>query len=154
MICDIMNKVISAPVCRRSIKNNIKEIFVMASFLDTKDTTSEFEAEDIAQNKVMGIFAYIGLLVLVPIFAAKGSKWARWHANRGLVLLIAEVAVAFTLSLLGMIPYVGWIFWVLESLCYVAFCLLIVFGIVTAAKGKAKAFPLVGSIFEKITILK
>ncbi|MBR4256316.1 MAG: hypothetical protein IKQ18_04055 [Clostridia bacterium] len=126
----------------------------MASFLDTKDTTNEFEAEDIAQNRAMGILAYIGILVLVPIFAAKGSKWARWHANRGLVLLIAEFAVCFTLGLLALIPYVGWIFWILESLCSLAFCGLIVFGIITAAKGKAKAFPLVGALFEKITILK
>ena len=126
----------------------------MASFLDTKDTTNEFEAEDIAQNRAMGILAYIGILVLVPIFAAKGSKWARWHANRGLVLLIAECAVCFTLGLLALIPYVGWIFWILESLCSLAFCGLIVFGIITAAKGKAKAFPLVGALFEKITILK
>lgn len=126
----------------------------MAGFLDTTDHTSEFEAEDIAQNKAMGILAYIGILVLVPIFAAKNSKWARWHANRGLVLLICELAIGFTLGLLGYIPYVGIVFRILEWLVYLAFAGLVVFGIVTAAKGKAKDFPLVGGLIAKIKILK
>ena len=126
----------------------------MAGFLDTTDHTSEFEAEDIAQNKAMGILAYIGILVLVPIFAAKGSKWARWHANNGLVLAICEVAVYFTLGLLGLIPYVGIVFTILEWLSSLAFVGLSVFGIVNAARGKAKEFPLVGGLVSKIKIIK
>ena len=133
----------------------------MAGFLDTTDHTSEFEAEDIAQNKAMGILAYIGILVLVPIFAAKGSKWARWHANRGLILLIAAVAIgvaSLVLALLGLIPYVGIVFrilkWILYFVSYLCLAGLMVFGIVTAAQGKAKDFPLVGGLIAKIKILK
>lgn len=126
----------------------------MAGFLDTTDHTSEFEAEDIAQNRAMGILAYIGILVLVPIFAAKGSKWARWHANRGLILLICEAAVCITFGLLALIPYVGFVFSILEYLTLLAITGLVVFGIVTAAQGKAKDFPLVGGLIAKIKILK
>ena len=133
----------------------------MASFLDTTDHTSEFEAEDIAQNRAMGILAYIGLLVLVPIFAAKGSKWARWHANRGLILLILAVAIGVAsaiLALLGLIPYVGIVFrilqWIVNVVAYLGLTGLMVFGIVTAAMGKAKDFPLIGGLIAKIQILK
>ena len=56
------------------------------------DRTPEFEQEDIQNNKVMSILAYIGPLVLVTIFAAKDSKSARFNANQGLVLLILEAA--------------------------------------------------------------
>ena len=136
------------------VNKKAKEKQIMAGFLDTTDHTSEFEAEDIAQNKAMGILAYIGILVLVPIFAAKGSKWARWHANNGLVLAICEIAVWLTLGLLGLIPYVGWIFYLLESLASLAFIGLSVFGIVNAAKGKAKEFPVVGGLVSKIKIIK
>ena len=60
---------------------------------NTNDFTEEFEQEDIQNNKTMAILAYIGILVLIPIFAAKESKFARFHANQGLVLLIIMVPV-------------------------------------------------------------
>ena len=39
---------------------------------------------DVQNNKVMAVLAYIGLLVLIPIFAAKDSKFARFHSGQGL----------------------------------------------------------------------
>jgi uncharacterized membrane protein len=120
------------------------------NFFDTPDTTSEYEAQDIQDNKVMGILAYIGILVLVPIFAAKNSRYARFHANQGLVLLICGAAVIITLSILGIIPYVGIVFRIISILAELAFAGLVVFGIVHVAKGRAKELPLIG----KFRILK
>ena len=40
----------------------------------------------------MAVLAYFGILVLIPILAAKESKFARFHANQGLILLITGVA--------------------------------------------------------------
>lgn len=51
--------------------------------MQTEDNTSEFEQEDINQNKVMAVLAYIGILVLVPLLAAPNSKYARYHVNQG-----------------------------------------------------------------------
>ena len=123
----------------------------MANFLDTTDHTAEFEADDIQKNKVMGIFAYISWLVLIPIFAAKDSKWARFHANNGLILAICEIAIWIVFGLLGIIPYAGFIFWFLGWLCSLVPIALSVFGIINAAKGKAKELPVIGG---KIKILK
>lgn len=58
-------------------------------YMQTEDNTSEFEQEDINQNKVMAVLAYIGILVLVPLLAAPNSKYARYHVNQGLLLFIA-----------------------------------------------------------------
>ena len=112
-----------------------------------KDRTQEFDAQDAQNNKTMGILAYIFILVLVPIFSAKDSKWARFHANQGLVLFIIEVAssIIFT-SLLSRIPYIGWLFALIGWLIYVGCVVLSVIGIVNAAKGKAVEFPVIGSI--------
>ena len=120
------------------------------NLFDTPDHTAEFEAQDIQDNKVMGILAYIGLLVLVPIFAAKNSKYARFHANQGLVLLICAAIVLTVLGILTVIPYVGIVFKILESLASLAVTGLAVFGIVNVARGKAKELPLIG----KFKILK
>ena len=113
-----------------------------------EDRTAEFDPADAQQNKAMGILAYIGPLVLVPIFAAKDSKFARFHANQGLVLLIANAALSILGAILGLITWVLKLFlvWPFQVLCVV----LIVFGIVSAAKGQCKELPIVG----KFKILK
>ena len=111
------------------------------------DRTAEFEKEDAQQNKVMGILAYIGILVLVPIFAAKDSKFARFHANQGLVLAIFEVASYLIFSvILSMIPKIGWLFGVIGWIISVGLLVLAVLGIVAAARGQAKELPIVGQI--------
>lgn len=47
---------------------------------------------------LMGTFAYIGLLVLVPIFSgATASPFVKFHAKQGLVLFVGEIlAVVLT----------------------------------------------------------
>lgn len=123
---------------------DLKETF--RKIVDTKDTTSSFGKGDVEKNKTLSILAYLSWLVLIPLFAAKDSRFARFHCNQGIVLAIAEIAVGIVLGLLGMIPYVGWVFTVLGSLVELVCLLLAIFGIVNAANGKAKELPLVGGI--------
>ena len=113
---------------------------------NTKDHTEEFDPQDAQTNKVYGILAYIGILVLVPIFAAKESKWARFHANQGLVLCIVLVAASLIMGILGSIPYLGWLFYIIGALLEIPAVILMVLGIVGAAKGQAKELPIIGGI--------
>jgi len=114
--------------------------------------TSQFDSKDIQDNKVMALLSYLGILVLVPIFAAKGSKFARFHANQGVVLLICEVVWQVIATILSMIftsmglAFVGMIL----SLVSLVFFVLAIIGIVNAVQGKAKQLPVIG----KYTILK
>ncbi|MDO4733556.1 MAG: zinc ribbon domain-containing protein, partial [Bacillota bacterium] len=52
----------------------------IAALNNTADTTGDFDKADIEQHKVMGVLAYLSWLVLIPIFAAPKSKFARFHA--------------------------------------------------------------------------
>ena len=117
---------------------------------NTKDTTSEFDQNDVEQNKVMAILAYISILVLIPLFAAKESKFARYHTNQGLILCICEIIVWVIFSILGIIPFIGIIFRILNVVISLGFLALAILGIINAANGKAKELPLIG----KFTILK
>lgn len=108
-----------------------------------EDKTSQFTAEDINANKAMAILAYLGILCLIPIFAAKDSKYARFHANQGLVLFIAMIA----LYIVGIIPILGTLIKIIGLL---AVAVLAIMGIIAAAKGEAKTLPLIG----KFVILK
>lgn len=127
-----------------SFEEKVKKIF------DTKDTTADYDAKDAEDNKAMGVLAYLSWLVLIPLIAAKDSPFARFHCNQGLLLAIVETVVAVVFGLLSMIPYVGWLFGVCESLCELCCFVLFIFGIMNAVNGKAKELPLIG----KYKILK
>ena len=125
------------------------------SLNQTEDTTSQFSREDIQQNKVMAVLAYLGILVLIPILAAPNSKFARYHANQGLVLVIVGVAYTILNTIITSVFYVvswglGSIISSLLGLASLVFVILAILGIVNAASGKAKELPVIG----KITILK
>lgn len=121
---------------------------------NTADTTAEFDAQDITSNKAMAILAYFGPLVLIPIFAAKQSKFARYHSNQGLVLLIASILYGIAYSILSsIILAISWRLYFIVSiigLVSIVITVLAIIGIINAATGKAKELPLIG----KFKILK
>ena len=120
----------------------------IAALNNTADTTADFDKADIEQNKAMGILAYLGPLVFVPMFAAKGSKFARFHANQGLTLFIACVAWSIVYSILNwIILAISWRLYFISSiigLFSLVFLVLAVLGIVNAANGRAKELPIIG----------
>ena len=71
------------PQCGTPIPPEDRDIFTE---FYTDDTTNQFSSEDIRQNKGFAVLSYIGLLVLIPIFGASRSPFARFHANQGVVL--------------------------------------------------------------------
>ncbi len=122
----------------------------ISGFNNTADTTASYDRTDIEQNKVMAILSYFSLLVLVPIFAAPTSKFARFHANQGLLLLIVEVAWWIIQIILTVIIYaISWrlgFLTIILSLVNIPILILVILGIVNAANGKAKELPLIGKI--------
>jgi len=110
----------------------------------------EVEAEDAEKNKIFGILAYLGPLCLVPIFAAKDSPFAKYHANQGLVLFLLEIIIIISLRVINVIiftvmPEVGFIASIL-GLAHLAWLILLVIGIINAAAGKCVPLPVIGGI--------
>lgn len=121
------------------------------NMMNTNDTTSQFDPQDINDNKGMSVLAYIGFLFLVPLLACPNSKFARYHTNQGLVLFLLEFALGIVTGILGIIPIAGLIIGGLLSAVGGIFTLvLMIMGIINAAQGQAKELPLIG----KITLLK
>lgn len=116
---------------------------------NTKDSTAEFDQSDIEQNKILALFAYIGILFLVPLLGAKDSKYARFHANQGLLLFVAEIAYSvayFVVSaiILMIAPFLFFLPAIL-GLVNLVFLAAAILGIVNAVTGKAKELPLIGT---------
>ncbi|WP_280770717.1 hypothetical protein [Salipaludibacillus daqingensis] len=132
----------------------------MAEDVSSAVKSSASDAED---NKLMAVLAYLGILVLIPLLAAKESRFAQYHTNQGLVLLIFGV-IGFTglfiissvaTFILGNIPVLGALVGLLlGGLLYFAawvfFMIIMIMGIMNAAKGQEKPLPLIG----KYNILK
>ncbi len=126
----------------------------VSNFNNTADTTERFDARDAQSNKVMAILAYLGFLVFIPMFGAKESRFARYHANQGLVLFIAEIAYTILSTILSNILLaISWrLFFIstIFSVIGIVFGVLAIIGIINAANGRAKELPIVG----KFRILK
>ena len=111
----------------------------------------EVDPDDAEKNKIFGIIAYISILCLVPLFAVKDSPFAKYHANQGLTLFIAEIAIWIVLSLIEsalffVVPsgfgFIGLLF----GLIKLAIIVLAIIGIINAAKGKCVPLPIIGGI--------
>jgi len=96
---------------------------------------------DVDKNKIFAVLAYLGILFLVPLLAAKESRFARYHTNQGVVLFIAAIILSVGGSILSFIPLVGCI--VLPVVMIGIFALMVI-GIINAAKGECKPLPLIG----------
>ena len=122
----------------------------IAGLNNTADNTAQFDAQDIQNNKAMAILAYFGPLVLIPLLAAKGSRFARYHTNQGLVLLIGWIAYSIVYGILrSIILAISWRLYFLVSiigLVGLVFLVLAVIGIINAANGRAKELPVIGKI--------
>ena len=116
----------------------------MADINTTPDYTASFDQNDIQQNRVMGVLSYLGILVLIPLFAARESPFARFHCNQGIVLALAEVILSCAVRIFGRLPLVGWIIRLVGGLGGLALFVFAIMGIVNAINGKAKELPLVG----------
>ncbi len=126
----------------------------IANLNDTADTTADYDADDVSKNKAIAVLAYFGVLCFIPMFAAKDSKFARFHANQGLTLFIACVAWSIVYSILNwIILAISWRLYFISSiigLCSLVFLVLAVLGIINAVNGRAKELPVIG----KFKILK
>lgn len=112
-----------------------------------------FSPEDVEKNKVISFLAY--LIFFIPLIAAPDSKFARFHANQGLILLIFGFALGIIniilSAILSFIPVVGWIIMLLLGIAIpILILVLVIMGIINALNGQAKPLPLIG----KFTILK
>jgi len=111
------------------------------TFQDNRNDTGNHggaSSADANENKWVAVAAYI--LFFVPLLAARESRFAMYHANQGLVLLLLAFACNIVLSL---IPFIGWILLPLANL--LTFVLAII-GIINAYNGQMKPLPLIGTI--------
>jgi len=110
--------------------------------------------QDAEKNKGFAVLAYLSWLLLIPLFCAKDSHFARYHVGQGITLAIfwacwwvIEIIVG---AATGWIPFVGAVIGALVALPNIFFIVFAIIGIINAVNGEEKPLPL----FGKITIIK
>ena len=119
------------------------------------------EVRDAADNKMMGILAYV--FPLIPILSVPNSKFARYHANQGILLWIILVALNIVSGILNSIFHSIYLasltmrysaYSALRGIVWlVVWAIIVLFGVIgimNASKGEKKPLPVIGNI----TILK
>lgn len=119
------------------------------------DHTGEFDTQDITNNKVVSVLAYIPILFWLPLVVNSNSRFGKFHANQGLGLLLTGIVVSVALAvlhlLLGWIPILGTI---IVGLVRIALSLILlvlaILGMVNTGNGNAKELPVIGGLFHFI----
>lgn len=126
------------------------------------EVVEEYDKQDIESNKWISVLSYLGLLVLIPYFAKKNSKFAQFHARQGITFLVFEIAAAIVFTLIYVLGsvFIGiaagthkalWaipavLLYLVAGAVMLAVGVFAVIGIVNALSGKAKELPLIGKI--------
>ena len=112
-----------------------------------------------SMEKTLALEAYLGILVLAPLFGAKKSPFVRFHTNQGIILFAISFVLSTLISFNSLIMAAAGALWLdiilgffngLYGLASCGVIALAVIGIINALKGKMKALPLIG----KFKILK
>jgi len=150
---EVANNVKFCPTCGNNLlagqqqqqqRNNQNINQTIQNFNNTNDHTSQFNKADVEQNKIMAVFAYFGILFIIPLLAAPNSQYAKFHANQGLVLFICEIIVSVVSGIVtGILWFIGPI---VGSLLGLLIFILMIIGIINASQGNAKELPLIGGI--------
>lgn len=103
-----------------------------------------FDGQDVSNNKVLVIITLLfDILFFLPLVACPDSRYGRFYANQGLLLLIISAIGGVLGKLIGWIPLIGGLVCGIYGLLFVV-CWLIVF--VGACQGKASRVPVLGFI--------
>ena len=107
-------------------------------------------ADDVEANRIMCVIAYIPLLFLVTLVAAKDSPFAKYHANQGAGVTLVFFAIVIIRAVLdvffSIMPWFFYIIFVIVGLLFIVPLLLTIYGIINAAAGKCVPLPVIGGL--------
>jgi uncharacterized membrane protein len=101
--------------------------------------------DDLSDHKLYAILGYIiPFLFFLPLLqdSSKNNAFARFHANQQLLILIILVSFWALNNVLFMILYFIW--FAIAPLISLAILVLVIIGVINAAKGEMKELPLIG----------
>ncbi|MBW2999680.1 DUF4870 domain-containing protein [Candidatus Woesearchaeota archaeon] len=103
-------------------------------------------AEITGEQKLFGILAYLGILVIIPLLVKKDDKWVLEHAKQGLGFLIMGVVVWVASMILAFIPILGWLVIVAAQ---IALFIIWIMAVIKVLSGQPFVVPIIGKTAAK-----
>jgi uncharacterized membrane protein len=101
------------------------------------------------EDKTTAIVSYltlIGFIVAVIIHGTKKTRLGSFHLRQSLGLILASLAIGVCATILGFIPFVGWL---LAVAAWAGLVVLWIMGLIAAINGEMKPVPILGIHFQK-----
>lgn len=119
--------------------------------VDPYDHTSEFEAQDISENKVICMLIYLGGFVgiLVALLMSNSSKYVAFHVRQALKFEVVTILLSIVTALASLLTAVVRFFVFLPVLCVILTLVLVGLRVVCffqICAGKAKEPLLIRSL--------
>lgn len=93
---------------------------------------------DATENKGIAVAVRIPILFWIPFASGNKSPFVMFHANQGLLHLIAVVGLSF---ILGFLPFLNLL---LIPILYIGSFIFMIMGMIQASKGEMKPLPIIG----------
>ena len=118
------------------------------------DRTSEFDPADSGNTHVFAGLSYLWILFVLPLIACPQSRFAKFHANQGLVLFIIEAVInlifGVVIKFVKIVPILGGvaagILGLIQGIIGIVVLVLAIYCLVRAFDGKADEISVIGSI--------
>lgn len=111
--------------------------------VDPYDHTSEFDAKDISENKVICMLLYLGGFfgILVALLMSGSSKYVGFHVRQALKFEVVSILLTIAAALLSVLTAIAEFFVILLILCVILVVALVVLRVISffqICAGKAK----------------
>ena len=129
----------------------------MTDSTNTRPAVASITEAEIQDGKGMAILAYI--LFIIPLLAARDKKFAMFHTEQALVLLITWVVIYIAFTILSIIisnisSTLGCGLSILSIIIWLAFLVFWLIGLINAIGGKLKELPIIGQYGAKFNLVK
>jgi uncharacterized membrane protein len=98
---------------------------------------------------IAAALAYIPIVAIVFLVIEKGSRLVKFHAVQSLGLFVGWIVMWIALSILAMIPVLGWGTLLLWPLIAIGFFVVWIIAVIKAFKGEWWKLPVIGDMAEQ-----
>jgi uncharacterized membrane protein len=122
----------------------------------TPDTPPPTTAVSAKEDNMVAILAYltpiffgVGIVIAIIMHGNKKTAIGAYHLRQSLGLLITSLVAWMALMVIGFVPVINLVLFILVPVVWVGFFVLWIMGLIAAINGQQKPMPVLGEHYNK-----